>query len=86
MITVEHLSSILYHFDIAGTTCKYHDNMLDEYDIEAERIIKLLKLGIPFRTALYETFIYYFSIGNIIGTEYEVTLIETIYYNQTIAL
>ena len=82
MITVDQLSSILYHFDIAGTTCKHHENMFDEYDIEAKRIIKLLKLGIPFRTALYETFIYFFSINSLIGTEFEVTLIESIYYNN----
>ena len=82
MITKENLSKILYAHDLVGTSCNRNKGMEDEYDVEARHIVNLLSLGIPFRTALYDVFSFFFWDGCLKSVEFRVTLVEAEYYNQ----
>lgn len=81
MITEKQLSHILYCVDPEHTSCNVNSGMTDEYDTEANHIVHLLSLGVPFKTALHDVFSFFFCDGCLINT-IESIIIEIEYYNH----
>lgn len=81
MITTRELSAIMYALDPMGTQCNVNKNMENEYDPEANHIVTLLGMGVPFKTALHDVFSFFFWDG-CLNENTAAGIMESEYYNS----
>lgn len=73
------LSNILYRYDPMNTTCTSNKGMEDEYVYEANDIVDLLSLGVPFKHAYFSVMSHWFWVEHAIQSRDILTLIQLEY-------
>jgi hypothetical protein len=77
MITVQTLSRLLFKYDPMSTTCLVNPEMESEYDHEADEIVELINLGVPFKQAYFSVMSHYFWVDRALNSSTVFILIET---------